>query len=89
MKLATFLAVAIVGLVVAAWSTLWVMSSAGVACTACNCEYSLFHEIPRCRQPVYAVIAVVVGLALTAFGLWRIVRGIRPSKPPEANDSAT
>ena len=47
-----------------AWSVLWVFSSASLACMACDCSYSLFHEVWRCRQPYYAML----GAALTVPG---------------------
>ncbi len=47
---------------VAVWCLMWVFSSTSLACTACDCVYSLFHENPRCRQPYFAMI----GSALAA-----------------------
>lgn len=51
------------------YCSLWIMSSASLACTACNCEYSLFAPTFRCRQPVIAIILAVgaFGGALAAF----------------------
>jgi hypothetical protein len=46
---------------------LWMFSSASLACTACDCTYSLFHEMPRCRQPYYAMVgAAATGIAAVA-----------------------
>jgi hypothetical protein len=51
------------------YCSLWIMSSASLACTACNCEYSLLASTFRCRQPVIATIlaAVSFGGAMAAF----------------------
>ncbi len=49
----------------AAYCGLWFFSSASLACTACNCEYSLFHEHFRCRQPYLAILGVVFSLGLS------------------------
>jgi hypothetical protein len=38
------------------YCVLWIVSSASLACTACNCEYSLFAPTFRCRQPYIAMI---------------------------------
>jgi hypothetical protein len=51
-------------MIVAIWSLMWVFSSASLACTACNCSYSLFDPVPRCRQPYIAGL-----LSLGSFGL--------------------
>jgi hypothetical protein len=45
------------------YCSLWVISSASLACTACNCEYSLFAPTFRCRQPVIAIMLAVVSFA--------------------------
>ena len=67
----------------AIWCVLWVFSSASLACTACDCSYSLFHAIPRCRQPYYAML----GAALTGLGaIACLVLAIR-SKPKRANNA--
>ncbi|MBI2255111.1 MAG: hypothetical protein HYU58_10875 [Proteobacteria bacterium] len=36
---------------VCGYALLWIASSASLAMTACNNEFSLFHEDFRCRQP--------------------------------------
>jgi hypothetical protein len=62
---------------------LWVFSSASLACTACDCSYSLFHDSPRCRQPYYAML----GAAFTGLGaIACLVLAIR-SKPKRANNA--
>jgi hypothetical protein len=67
----------------AVWCVLWVFSSASLGCTACDCTYSLFHEIPRCRHPLYALIGVVVtGLAAIVC----LVLAVR-SRPNRANNA--
>lgn len=52
-------------LMAALYCGLWFISSASLACTACNCEYSLFHEYVRCRQPYYAMLGVALFLGAT------------------------
>ena len=53
---------AIVAVLVAVWGFLWLASSSSLACVPCNCTYSLFHELPRCRQPSQALIVLGVGI---------------------------
>jgi hypothetical protein len=55
----------------AAWSLLWVYSSASLACVPCDCSYSLFAVQPRCRQPSVALLTCVAsfGAAALAFVL--------------------
>jgi hypothetical protein len=66
---------ATLSLLAAGWSLLWVISSASLACQACDCTYSLFADNPRCRQPVIAeilfaafflvaIVAAIVGIRL-------------------------
>ena len=50
-------------IVAGVYCSLWVFSSASLACTACNCEYSFFAPTFRCRQPVIALT-----LAVASFG---------------------
>jgi enoyl-CoA hydratase/carnithine racemase len=52
----------------ALYSALWVVSSSSLAFTACDGEYSLFAESPRCRQPYVAAIfaAVLFGASIAA-----------------------
>jgi hypothetical protein len=59
------------------YCALWIISSASLACTACNCEYSLFASSLRCRQPYIAMILSGLFFALAALALfsrWRLVR---------------
>jgi predicted signal transduction protein with EAL and GGDEF domain len=69
---ASRIAIAIL-LLASVYCVMWIFSSASLACTACNCEYSLFAEHMRCRQPVIAEILTVVLIACAAM-LWRAVR---------------
>jgi hypothetical protein len=39
---------------------MWFVSSASLACTACNCTYSLFADSFRCRQPPLALALAAV-----------------------------
>ena len=57
---------AVVFIVAGLYCVLWIFSSASLACTACNCTYSLFSSTFRCRQPYVAMIlaAVFFGLAV-------------------------
>ncbi len=57
----------------AVYCLLWVLSSASLACTACNCDYSFFAEQPRCRQP-YIAAALSVALLLAAVALALLAR---------------
>ena len=80
---ALFAALAVVLGLAAFWCVLWMFSSASLACTACDCTYSLFHEIPRCRQPYYAML----GAAFSGLGtIACLVLAIR-SKPKRANNA--
>ena len=57
---------ALVFILAGLYCVLWIFSSASLACTACNCTYSLFASSFRCRQPYIAMIlaAVFFGLAV-------------------------
>jgi hypothetical protein len=52
---------------------LWILSSASLACTACDCHYSLFAPTFRCRQPLIAEILTGLFLisAVTIFVMTR------------------
>ena len=67
-------------LLCAGYSGLWLVSSASLACAACNCEYSLFAEQVRCRQPLVAgfLACALLGssAALAVLG-YRIARNRR------------
>ena len=67
----------------AVWFLLWMFSSASLACTACDCSYSLFHEIPRCRQRYYAMI----GAAATGIGAIACLVFALRNKPGRANNA--
>lgn len=60
---------AVVFVLASLYCALWVFSSADLAFTACNGEYSLFAPSFRCRQPYIAIILAVVsfGVAVMAF----------------------
>ena len=66
----------------AGYCALWFVSSASLACDACNCEYSLLASQLRCRQPVIAgVLAVALLVGSTAFAVlgYKVVRPRRSS----------
>ena len=42
------------------YCAMWVVSSASLACAACNCHYSLTASSVRCRQPYIALVLAVV-----------------------------
>lgn len=52
----------------ALYCVLWMIGSASLACTACDCHYSLFAATFRCRQPPLAGLLAIVfaGLAIWA-----------------------
>ena len=52
------------------YCALWVASSFSMAFAYCEAGFSLFSEIPRCRQPHIAAILFVVLLALSVFCLY-------------------
>jgi hypothetical protein len=68
--------VAFVFVLGAAYCFLWVLSSSDLACTACNCTFSLFSENARCRQPPVAGL-LCIGSVLIAVGLVLIGRRYR------------
>jgi hypothetical protein len=47
-----------------AWFVLWFFSSSSMACLECNCNYSLFSETFRCKQPILALIGVAMSVLL-------------------------
>ena len=63
---------AIVLVLAGLYCVLWIFSSASLACTVCNCTYSLFASSFRCREPYIAMIlaavffCVAVGVVLYA-----------------------
>lgn len=79
-----FIALSVIFVLATGWCALWILSSASLACQACDCSYSLFHEIPRCRQPYYAMIGAGAS-ALAAVAC--IVLAIR--RWGESKDNAT
>lgn len=59
-----YLIAALVLLLVAAWSALWILSSYSMAFADCQGSFSLFAERFRCRQPQLVVILGVSSLVL-------------------------
>ena len=57
-------------LAAALYCGLWVFSSASLAFSACNGEYSLFAESFRCRQPYVAVLLAIVLFAASVLSLY-------------------
>ena len=71
----TYAVLAALLVVAGVYCSLWVLSSASLACTACNCEYSLFASTLRCRQPAIAVTLAVAsfgGAVLAFVAHWRL-----------------
>ena len=66
----------------AGYCALWFVSSASLACVACNCEYSLLASQLRCKQPVIAGLlatALLLGSAALAILGYRVARQPRSS----------
>jgi hypothetical protein len=63
------LSVAVLLLLLAAWSLLWVISSSSMAFSECAGSYSLWAENPRCRQPPLAGLLCLGSLGV-AVGLY-------------------
>jgi hypothetical protein len=66
----------------AGYCALWFVSSASLACVACNCEYSLLASQLRCRQPVIAgvlAVALLLGSAAAAVLGYKLTRQRRSS----------
>jgi hypothetical protein len=70
-RIVSYLA-AVLFLLAGIYCALWIVSSASLACTACNCSYSLFASSLRCRQPYIAMLLTllffVLTIAATLFG---------------------
>ena len=73
--------VAVVLLFASFYCFMWIISSASLACTACNCEYSLFAPTFRCRQPYIAMI--LTGVFLIA----AVVILVKTRRSPAPDDS--
>jgi hypothetical protein len=58
----------------------WIFSSTSLACTACNCEFSVFAPTFRCRQPY---IAMILSAALLAAAIAILVK-TRKRRVPDA-----
>ena len=85
-KVKTHLCYAVSALLLACagYCALWFVSSASLACVACNCEYSLLASQLRCRQPAIAgilAVALVFGSAAVA------VLGYKVSRPRRSSDA--
>jgi hypothetical protein len=61
---------AIFAALASAYSLLWSYTAASLACTTCNCTYSLFAAAFRCRQPDLGFI-LALAMFLTS---WLLVR---------------
>jgi hypothetical protein len=70
------------------YSLMWMVSSASLACGACNCEYSLFAESFRCRQPDIAIVLALT-LFTAAWLLGRASKRFRAESAQKASDSRT
>jgi hypothetical protein len=79
---------ALVFILAGLYCVLWIFSSASLACTACNCTYSLFPSSFRCRQPYVAMIlaAVFFGLAVWVNLYTRRLSASRSSTREASND---
>lgn len=65
------------------YCVLWVVSSSSLACTECNCEYSLFAANTRCRQPLLAMVLAALAL-LFAIVTFTLANKLRKRLPNEA-----
>jgi hypothetical protein len=65
------------------YCVLWVVSSSSLACTECNCEYSLFAANARCRQPLLAMVLAALAL-LFAVVTFTLANKLRKRLPNEA-----
>jgi hypothetical protein len=67
--------IAAASLLAAVWFLLWFVSSASLACLACDCRYSFFAENLRCRQPpvaaLLAVISFLLAIVFLVLGIWK------------------
>ena len=79
---------ALVFILAGLYCVLWIFSSASLACTACNCTYSLFASSFRCRQPYMAMIlaALFFGLAVWIKLYTRRLSASRSSTREASND---
>ena len=79
---------AIVFVLAGLYCVLWIFSSASLACTVCNCTYSLFAPSFRCREPYVAMILVGVffGLAVWVKLYTRRLSASRSSSREASND---
>ena len=81
---ALYVALAVALALAAVWCVLWLFSSASLACQACDCMYAFFHEIPRCRQPSYAMFgALVAGVGAIVC----VILAIRRKPKGDKNDT--
>jgi amino acid transporter len=78
-----FISVAVL-LLGSAYCLLWVLSSASLACAACNCDYALFAEQVRCRQPY---IAAALSVALLFASIFLALLGRKYSAQHRAGDA--
>ena len=75
----------IILLLASGWCFLWMFASSDLAFSACNGEFSLFHDRFRCRQPYIALILWVsfgvASVTLFYFGL----KNLRNARGSEKN----
>ena len=48
-----------ISILAAGYCFLWIISSSHLAAETCS-DYSLFHEVERCRQPHFAMVLTLV-----------------------------
>ena len=66
--------VGVLALFAVAFCLLWVASSSSMACSECNCTYSLFAVTPRCRQPPLALALAAVSALFAALAFFYSLR---------------
>lgn len=59
----------------ALWFLLWFVSSASLACLACDCRYGFFAQNLRCRQPpvaaLLAITSFLLAIVFLMLGIWK------------------
>ncbi|WP_028604320.1 hypothetical protein [Ottowia thiooxydans] len=68
---------AVLFLLLALWSFLWIASSYSMAFTECSGTYELFSPNPRCRQPAIASLLALASF-IGAIAALFIARRFRP-----------
>jgi HAMP domain-containing protein len=76
----------------ALYCAMWFVSSASLACVACNCEYSFSAPTFRCRQPPIALTlgsVLLAAAAVCSYLRWRVSRtAIAKLTNTRSNDDA-